>query len=152
DVRLAEHLRRDLASVGRRLGEVNPALESILESPLPSSTCVNLRFHDKIDMSQLARDLLYFIWSRGNFSTRRRDIEFLQQFFGLIFVNIHPFARTTDGAISSRYGSQQRFFCNGRSRLGEILSIRSETTCAMISGPVQKDVRRCVARSEFRAR
>ena len=68
---------------------MNAALESILECPLSSSAGVNLRLNDKIDTSQLARDLLYFIECRGDFASRGRHIEFLEQLLGLILVNVH---------------------------------------------------------------
>ena len=83
---------------------MNAAFESILECPLSPSAGVNLRLHDKsasrtdsscgeVDTSQLARDLLYFIECRGDFASRGRHIEFLEQLLGLILVNVHLFCR-----------------------------------------------------------
>src|SRR6266566_9640776 len=62
------------------------------------------------------------------------------------------FARATDRAISSRYASQQRFFCNGRSRLKGSCPSDPETTCAMISVPAREEFRPCVAQPEVRGR
>src|SRR5947207_3105339 len=97
---MAENYLRDLASVRRRFGEVNTALESICECPLPAPAGVNLCFHDKsasrtdssgdeIDISKLVRDLFDLVGCRSAFAARCRHIKFLQQFPGLILVNIH---------------------------------------------------------------
>jgi hypothetical protein len=50
---------------------------------------VNLGFNDNIDVPKLARDLFRFLERRSDFASRRRHIESLQQFLGLVFVNVH---------------------------------------------------------------
>src|SRR6266487_3234834 len=62
------------------------------------------------------------------------------------------FAGATDRAISSRYASQQRFFCNGWVAPARSSPSDPETTCAMISVPAREEFRPCVARSEVRGR
>jgi hypothetical protein len=68
---------------------VNSSFESVFERSFPSSASVNLGFNDNIDIPKLARDLFRFLERRSDFASRRCDIEFLQQFPGLIFVNVH---------------------------------------------------------------
>src|SRR6266568_7628727 len=62
------------------------------------------------------------------------------------------FAHATDGAISSRYASHQRFFCNGWVAPARSSPSDPETTCAMISVPAREEFRPCVARPEVRGR
>jgi len=95
DQRLPKHLPCDLARFFRRFAKVDAALESIRECPFPSPTRVNLRFHHNLSRCDFARDLFCFLWRRGHFAARCRDPEFLQQLFGLIFVNIHCRRSTT---------------------------------------------------------
>src|SRR6266480_5529132 len=64
--------------------------ESILERALAPSTGVNLRLNNNIDIAEFTRDLFCFIKARRNPPLGGRYIEFLQQLFGLVFVNVHP--------------------------------------------------------------
>jgi hypothetical protein len=68
---------------------MNSAFESVFKCPFPSSASVNLCFNDNIDIPELARDLFRFLEGRSDLASRRRHIESLQQFRGLIFVNVH---------------------------------------------------------------
>ena len=65
------------------------ALKSILETALAAPAGVNLRFNYNIAIAQFTRDLLRFIECRRDSAARCSDIEFLQQLFGLIFVDVH---------------------------------------------------------------
>ncbi len=80
---------------------------------------MNLRFDDDIDIAEFARDLLRLVRGRRNPPSRSRYIEFLQQFFGLVFVNIHRQGAAVFGplsisgkAISLPRADQQRFSHN----------------------------------------
>jgi hypothetical protein len=64
-------------------------LESILELALAPSTRVNLRLNNNIDVAEFTRDLFRLVKGRRDPPSRCRYIEFLQQVFGLVFVNVH---------------------------------------------------------------
>ena len=68
---------------------MHTALEPILKTALTPSTCVDLCLNNNINIAQLTRDLLCFIERGRDSAARRGHIEFLQQLFGLIFVDIH---------------------------------------------------------------
>src|SRR4029077_467034 len=86
---LAEHVRRDFPHFFRRLANVDSAFESIPELSLTSAARVNLCLNDNINIAELPRDVFCFVERRGNFTSRRRYIESLQQLSGLVFVNVH---------------------------------------------------------------
>jgi hypothetical protein len=46
--------------------------------------------NNNIDIAQLTRDLLCLIECLCDSAARRSHIEFLQQFFRLMFVDVHP--------------------------------------------------------------
>ncbi len=117
---------------------MHAAFKPIGESSLSSAASMNLRFDDKsairtdssrgeIDISQLAGDLLRFIRSRSNFSTRRRRTEFLQQFLRLILVNVHAYARGKPELARGAHRS------NGFS---STIEVAAATTCALESGAI----------------
>ena len=85
----AKHFRSNFAHFLRCFANMNATFESVFERSLAAAAGVNLRLHDNLDVSELARDLFRFIECRCNFASRRRHIEFLQQLSGLIFVNVH---------------------------------------------------------------
>jgi len=58
---LPEHLRRNIPNFFRRLANVYPAFESVLESSLASPPGMDLRFNYNLDIPKLTRDLLRFI-------------------------------------------------------------------------------------------
>src|SRR6266403_2902315 len=100
DQGLAEHFLRNFARFLRRFDDVHSAFESVLEGPLPSSTSVDLRFDHKtairtdsscgkVDISQFTRACFGFVGRRRDSPTRGGNVEFLEQLFGLILVNIH---------------------------------------------------------------
>jgi hypothetical protein len=89
DQALAEHFFGSFPDFFRSLSNVHSAFESILELPLASAAGMNLCFNDNFNVAKLARDLFRFIERRGDFASRRCDIEFLQQLPGLVLVNIH---------------------------------------------------------------
>src|SRR6266508_65393 len=93
--------------------------ESVRECALAASAGVNLRFNDDIDIAEFPRDLLRLVKGRRDSAWCSRYIEFLQQFFGLVFVNIHRQRAAVSGAlsisgkaISLRRADQQRFSHN----------------------------------------
>src|SRR4029453_11201786 len=93
--------------------------ESVRECTFAASAGVNLRFNHDFDVAKFARDLLRLVKGRRDSSWRRRYIEFLQQFFGLVFVNIHRQRAPLSGAlsisgkaISLRRADRQRFSHN----------------------------------------
>ena len=67
------------------------------------TSCVNLCFNDNIDIPKLTRDLFRFVERRSDFASRRRHIESLQQFLGLIFVNVHLAELPGRSAISQTF-------------------------------------------------
>jgi hypothetical protein len=73
-------------------------LESILECALAPSTGVNLRLNNNIDIAEFTRDLFRIVKGRRDPAPRSRYVEFLQQLFGLVFVNVHR----QKAAVSSR--------------------------------------------------
>jgi hypothetical protein len=50
---------------------------------------VNLRLNNNIDIAEFTRDLFRLLKGRRDPAPRSRDVEFLQQLFGLVFVNVH---------------------------------------------------------------
>jgi hypothetical protein len=50
---------------------------------------MNLGFNDNIDIPKLMRELFRLLERRSDFASLRCHIESLQQFLGLIFVNVH---------------------------------------------------------------
>jgi hypothetical protein len=50
---------------------------------------MDLSFNNNVDIAQFSCDLLRFIESGRDSAARRRHIEFLQQLFGLKFVDVH---------------------------------------------------------------
>ena len=89
DQSLPKHFAGNFASFGRRFHNVHAAFESILECPLPATSGVDLRFHDDVDLPDLARDRFRFVRGRRNFSGCRGDAKFLKQLFRLILVDVH---------------------------------------------------------------
>src|ERR1022692_2623575 len=103
---LSEHLCRKLACFLRRFAQMDAALESICEGPLPSSAGGNLRLQHEIARPKFARHLLRFFGSRRHLSRRRSHSEFLEQLFGLVFVNVH---RNVRRALSLEMRARQSF-------------------------------------------
>src|SRR5262249_54009111 len=90
----------------RRFANVHAALKAIFEGPFAASASMNLCLHNNIDIAQLMRDLLRFIERRRDSPARCSHIEFLQQLFGLIFVNIH-WVTTKPGRSKVEYSAQR---------------------------------------------
>jgi hypothetical protein len=88
---------------------MNAAFESVFERSFSPSASVNLGFNDNIDIPKLMRDLFRLVEPRSDFASRRRHIESLQQFLGLIFVNVHLAELPGRSAISLPGSDQQRF-------------------------------------------
>src|SRR5438309_180241 len=97
---LSKHLLRNFTRFLRRFDDVDAALESVVEGPLPSPASVDLRFDHQsairidssggeINISESTRDCFSFVGRRRDFPTRGGNAEFFQQRFGLILVNIH---------------------------------------------------------------
>jgi hypothetical protein len=86
---LAEHFRSNITDFVRRFANVHAALKSVLETALAAPAGVDLCLNNNIDIAELARDLLCLIERRRYSAARCSHIEFLQQLFGLIFVDVH---------------------------------------------------------------
>src|SRR5439155_19715247 len=89
DQNLTEHFRCDIAHFRWRLADMHSALESVRERTLATSASVNLRFNDNLNIAQLACDLLRLVECRRDPAPGSSYVEFLQQFFVLVFVDVH---------------------------------------------------------------
>ena len=89
DQNLTEHFCGDIAHVRWSLADMHSALESVRERTLATSASVNLSFNDNLNIAQLACDLLSLVECRSDPPAGSSYVEFLQQFFGLVFVNVH---------------------------------------------------------------
>ena len=87
--RLAEHLPRDLLRFVGGFHEVHAAFEPILERPLAAAAGVDLRLDDDVLLAEFARDRFRFLAAAGDLARRGGNAEFLKQFFGLVFVDVH---------------------------------------------------------------
>ena len=93
--------------------DVHAALESVLESPFPAAAGVDLRLDHDLARADFARDLLgFFRRSAATFPRVRRGAEFLEQFFRLVFVDVHPGAtrRRADVDLACGEHSSNGFF------------------------------------------
>ena len=86
---LAEHFRSNITNFVRRFANVHATLKPVLESALAASASMDLCLNNNIDIAKLARDLLRVIECRRDSAARCSHIEFLQQLFGLMFVDVH---------------------------------------------------------------
>src|SRR5215469_128129 len=111
---------------------MNAAFESIFKRSLSASASVNLRLNDNIDIAQFASDLLRFIQHCCDFATCRRYIELLQQFPGLIFVNVHPLSAWQTVQLACDHECSNGF-------------LRTGTRRAIPSVPPRKEFQPCVA-------
>src|SRR4026209_2087006 len=98
---------------------MHSSFEAVGECALAASAGVNLRFNHNIDIAEFARHLLRLLKARRNPPSGVGAIEFLQQCFGLVFVNIHRQGTAVSGplsisgkAISLPRADQQRFSHN----------------------------------------
>ncbi len=69
---------------------MHAAFKSVFESSLAAPARMDLCFNNNINIAELSRDLLCLIECGSHSAARRSDIELLQQFFGLMFVDVHP--------------------------------------------------------------
>src|SRR5882672_10661780 len=99
---LAKHFCSNLTHFPRRFANMNSAFESVFERSLAAATSMDLRFDNKTDVAELASDLFRFIYGQCGFGSRCRHIEFLEQFSGLIFVNVHVQISTGRVGVSLR--------------------------------------------------
>ena len=113
DKDLTQHLRRDLAHFRRRLANMYPAFESIFERALAASAGVNLRLNNNIDIAEFARDLFRVVKGRRDPPSGGRYIEFLQQLFGLVFVNVHRQGAAVSSPPLSIF-SKEQLACRAR--------------------------------------
>ena len=107
DQSLPKHFRRNVAHLLGRLAQVDSAFESIRERPLPSPAGVNLRLDYEIVRPQFSRRLLRFLRRGGSLAPRRGDAEFLQQFFRLIFVDVHRALSLTTKPLNGAPGNRK---------------------------------------------
>src|SRR5205823_11734087 len=89
DQNLTKHFCCDIAHFRWTLADMHSALESVRERTLATAASVNLRFNDNLNIAQLACDLLRLVECRSDPPPGSSYIEFLQQLFGLVFVNVH---------------------------------------------------------------
>src|SRR5437773_452676 len=89
DETLHEDLCRSVTDLFWCFPDLDSAVGSVFESSLPTSTSVHLRLDDQFDISNPTRDLFRLIECGCNSAARRRNIILLQQFLGLILVNVH---------------------------------------------------------------
>ena len=89
---------------------MHAALETVGESPFPAPAGMDLGLDDQIVRTEFARDLFRFLCRGGDPAGRRRGPEFLQQFFRLIFVNIHRTARWADVQLARESQASNGFF------------------------------------------
>jgi hypothetical protein len=86
---LTQHLCCDVAHIRWTLANMHPAFKSVFEHAFTAPASMNLRFNDHINVAELTRDLFRLVNARRDPASRGRYIEFLEQFFGLVFVNVH---------------------------------------------------------------
>jgi hypothetical protein len=68
---------------------MNTAFETVFKCPLAAATGVNLGFDDEVLSVQGSSDFLGFLWRGGNSTGAVGNAEQVEEFFGLVFVNIH---------------------------------------------------------------
>ena len=88
DEHLPEHLAGDLLGFLGVLDEMHAALEPVLERPLAPAAGVDLRLDDEF-AADLAGDGGGFLRRVGDLARRRGDAVFLEEFLGLVFVDVH---------------------------------------------------------------
>ena len=87
--RLTKHFTGDFLSFCSRVNHMNAAFESILESALASAAGVNLGFDHQAGSAKFCGDLASFLSCLCDFAGRCGDTVFCEEFFGLIFVDVH---------------------------------------------------------------
>jgi hypothetical protein len=80
---------------------VHAAFKPIFETSFTASTGMDLCLNNNIDIAQFTRDLLRFIERRRDSAAGRSHIKFLQQLFGLIFVDVHSQTKCASNVIPS---------------------------------------------------
>ena len=89
DEGLPEHLGREIAGLPGRFAKMHTALEPVGESPLATSSGMDLRFdHDGVG-AEIVRHFFRFGRAAGHRTARVVRAEFGQKFLGLVFVDIH---------------------------------------------------------------
>ena len=68
---------------------MDATFKSIFKCPLAASTCVDLGFDDELVCSQRSGDFFSFFGSGCDASRTVGNAEFVEEFFSLVFVDIH---------------------------------------------------------------
>jgi hypothetical protein len=89
DEGLTEHLGCRVTNLGGRFAKMNAAFESVFKCPLSAAAGVNLGFDDEVLSVQGSSDFLGFLRRGGNSTGAVGDTEHVEEFFGLVFVDIH---------------------------------------------------------------
>ena len=96
DEHLAQHLGREFLCLLGRLAKMHAAFEAVLESPLAPAAGVNLGLDDQIAPANFTRHGFGFLRSMRYPPGRARNAKLLEEFLGLILVNIHAGWRAGD--------------------------------------------------------
>jgi hypothetical protein len=68
---------------------MNAAFEAVFKCPLAAAAGVNLGFDNEVLSVQGSSDFLGFLWRGGDSTGAVGDTEQVEEFFGLVFVDIH---------------------------------------------------------------
>ena len=107
DQRVTDHRLGMRADLVQRAGEAHPALavRVIGEMAGAAAAGVQLRLHDVDRAGQLACCLNRLVGRPGNVAVGHRDAVALQQFLGLVFMDVHGWLRTA--APHHRHGGRR---------------------------------------------
>ncbi len=86
---LAEHFRGEIAGFGRGFAKMDTALEAVFKRTLAAAAGVDLGFDDEIFACERGGDFFGFLGSGGDAAGAVGDAVFIEEFFGLVFVDVH---------------------------------------------------------------
>ena len=86
---LPQHLCGDVAGLAGGFAKMNAALEAVGKRSFSAASGMHLGFDDQVVRAQRPGDFFRFLGRGGNSTGRVRDSEFVEEFFGLIFVDVH---------------------------------------------------------------
>ena len=89
DEGFTEHFCGGVTNLGGRFAKMNAAFEAVFKCPLATAAGVNLGFDDEVLSVQGSSDFLGFLRRGGNSTGAVGDAEQVEEFFGLVFVDIH---------------------------------------------------------------
>ena len=103
---LAEHFRGEIAGFGRRFAKVDAAFEAVFERALAATAGVDLSFDDEVFSREGVGDFFGFLRSGGNAAGAVGDAVFIEEFFGLVFVDVHRVVERKVGIAGAREEGQ----------------------------------------------